>query len=150
MISELYKNPQPISWYKPTKPTPPVNHYQPPIIATNDGTLFPYQRAARIGITVSQWLDREKIVQELTKDHDFELGDMCWPASEAGFKKYGICKITGITRSYTEFDHNNDWPSTDNPMLLKAQPIREPQHKQDDFICTTNFLTKEKPDYAQE
>lgn len=149
MISELYENPHPYGWKKKNTVvnTTPVVYKTPPLTAEN-GHLFPYQRAARIGITVAQWLDREKIVQELTADHDFEMGDLCWPNNEAGYKKYGVCKITGITRTYAEFDHNKDWPTNDNPMLLRAVSLNEPKDKQEDFICTTNFLTKDKPDYA--
>ena len=133
-------------------PTKKQAVYQQP--ANDDGTaIMPwyserekYQAKLR-KISPSEYIRREDIVKELYNSAPYKTGDTAYPNKPKDFKLYGACRIMGICSAYMHMDKDEEWPKTDNPLLVTFSPLSDPQKV---MFCTVNYLTDKMPVVAEE
>lgn len=118
-ISNRKQPPTPVVW--------PPKYMGPPVTQTPAVNVELYREAQR----------RDKIVKELFKNLQYKAGDDVVPVKCANPDEE-LATIVGVCSCYAHMNKDNDWPATDNPLIVTAR------RKKDNtiYFCTTNYLKK--------
>ena len=123
--------------------------YQPPAAITSTfrgrNDEFIAERARLCKISVEEWLRRDNIVATLARTCPYVVGDTFYPAFEDWYKSHGKCIIEGKVISYLEIDKTDEWPIDDTPFIISGRSFE----KNTKFVCRTDFLSKNLPEFAK-
>lgn len=93
------------------------------------------------GISIAEYLRRDKIVQELSATVKLKSGDTAFPVPAKGYADYGACIVVGLCKTYKDFSTDGHW-NDDNPMIITFASIaKRGQH----IFCTADYLVHRNP-----
>lgn len=163
MIEEYYPNPEvkkswyernnkyhsnspitsstPQSSYLPTKPNTSSylgNGYKNRLRSVAEMTEREDKICFKRKISKEEFLRRHNIICDLVDKFPLAVDDMAFPDTIKEWHDYGAIKIKGIVKNYHEIPLEEEWPESDNPMIVLCHSAK----KNLTFNCTTNWLRK--------
>ena len=119
----------------------------PPVLEMSKLPWYPsippnvQQLAEAKGITVPEYLRRDKIVQELYATVKLKAGDTAFPVNASGYAKYGASIVIGVCKTYKDFGTDGVW-NDDNPMIITFSPLKK---REEHIFCTADYLVHRNP-----
>lgn len=88
---------------------------------------FQLHQAMRKKITPMEWVRRDKIVRDAAAAATYGKGSLVYPFTKGKYDEHGQCRVIGICNSYVDFPDDEEWPTSDFPFIVLAQPLKTGQ-----------------------